>query len=282
MQVAAPGDQVCNWCKYSQRAKEVKFVINATGTIWWPNLQPIVVLVKSILPESFTGYWLNTLGPLCLWQCFFLIFFVILPVCGDCHAELSLVGVGVVGGRVSYGRSVTHLGSLASLSLSPSFARESSQLTTFTWIIWGIRIGSFKMHNNKHDPIARLAKLITDMVRLVAFAHDAKRCFFPTIFRPFCKLWASAAVYYHTKDSPPQLPTIPPRRSIIKQSDFNFSFCEREKPKNIEIGFPDDNSKFGRCSARNIIIILFKIFAIQTRYLGSGTGTGMTRPFPKF
>ena len=40
-------------------------------------------------------------------------------------------GVGggreVGGGRVSYGRSVTHLGSLASLSLSPSFARESSR-----------------------------------------------------------------------------------------------------------------------------------------------------------
>ena len=62
-----------------------------------------------------------------------LFFFVVIfwPTGGDCHAELSLVGGGgrweVGGGRVSYGRSVTHLGSLASLSLSPSFARESSR-----------------------------------------------------------------------------------------------------------------------------------------------------------
>ena len=62
-----------------------------------------------------------------------LFFFVVIfwPTGGDCHAELSLVGGGGRweggGGRVSYGRSVTHLGSLASLSLSPSFARESSR-----------------------------------------------------------------------------------------------------------------------------------------------------------
>ena len=62
---------------------------------------------------------------------FFIFFVIFWPTGGDCHAELSLVGGGgrweVGGGRVSYGRSVTHLGSLASLSLSPSFARESSR-----------------------------------------------------------------------------------------------------------------------------------------------------------
>ena len=39
------------------------------------------------------------------------------------------------------------------------------------------------------------------------------------------------------------LSTIPPRRSIIKQSDFNSSFFGG-KPRDIEIGFPDNNSKF--------------------------------------
>ena len=37
-----PGGQVCIWCKY--RHHVAKFVINASGAIGWPNLQPIKVL----------------------------------------------------------------------------------------------------------------------------------------------------------------------------------------------------------------------------------------------
>ena len=47
MQVASPGGQVCYWFKY--RHPVAKFVINACGAMWWPNLQPIkVVPLKSI------------------------------------------------------------------------------------------------------------------------------------------------------------------------------------------------------------------------------------------
>ena len=51
-----------------------KLATNASGAIWWPNLQPIQeVLLKSISSyfswEIYSSYGLNTLGPLCLWQC---------------------------------------------------------------------------------------------------------------------------------------------------------------------------------------------------------------------
>ena len=52
-----------------------KFGSNSNGAIWWPNLQLIqVVPLKSILNYSswkiYSKYGVNTLGPLCLWQCF--------------------------------------------------------------------------------------------------------------------------------------------------------------------------------------------------------------------
>ena len=52
-----------------------KFWTNSSGAIWWPNLQPIqVVPLKSTLNYTkwkiYSRYGVNTLGPLCLWQCF--------------------------------------------------------------------------------------------------------------------------------------------------------------------------------------------------------------------
>ena len=46
-----------------------KFWMNASSAIWWPNLEPIqVVPMKSW--KNYSRYGVNTLGPLCLWQCF--------------------------------------------------------------------------------------------------------------------------------------------------------------------------------------------------------------------
>ena len=52
-----------------------KFKTNSRYAIWWRNLRPIeVVPLKSILNYSslkiYSRYGVNTLGPLCLWQCF--------------------------------------------------------------------------------------------------------------------------------------------------------------------------------------------------------------------
>ena len=187
-----------------------------------------------------------------------LFFFVVIfwPTGGDCHAELSLVGGGgrweVGGGRVSYGRSVTHLGSLASLSLSPSFARESSRpqlslgssqalglyehkLTNTTSGCWfffeispGLPCNIFKLSHLRGSVWAK-------------FCLSAQACLLLNLFCPLSVERVSKrsslldaqeglGADYHTKDSPPLLQTIPPRRSIIKQSDFNFSFCRGEKP----------------------------------------------------
>ena len=57
-----------------------KLATDASGAIWWPNLQPIQeVSLKSISNysnwEIYSSYGLNTLGPLCLWQCFLWVFF---------------------------------------------------------------------------------------------------------------------------------------------------------------------------------------------------------------
>ena len=54
-----------------------KFRTNSSGATWWPNLQPVqVVPLKSILNYSswkiYSIYSVNTLGPLCLWQCLWL------------------------------------------------------------------------------------------------------------------------------------------------------------------------------------------------------------------
>ena len=68
-----PGGQVYIWCKHCHRM--AKFVINSSGAIWWSNLQPIQeVSLKSISNysrwEIYSSCEINTLGPLCLWQCF--------------------------------------------------------------------------------------------------------------------------------------------------------------------------------------------------------------------
>ena len=44
----------------------VKFVSDASGANWWPNLEPMQVAFF-LLAEEITQ--VNTLGPLCLWQC---------------------------------------------------------------------------------------------------------------------------------------------------------------------------------------------------------------------
>ena len=72
-QVAPSSDQIRNECQW--RDLVTKFRTNSSGAIWWPNLQLIqVVPLKSILSYSswkiYSSYEINTLGPLCLWQCF--------------------------------------------------------------------------------------------------------------------------------------------------------------------------------------------------------------------
>ena len=80
MQFVPHGEPIVNWWKWrpqvakfvtetSTATKFAKFVINASV------LQPIqVAQLKSILYYSswkiYSSYGLNTLGPLCLWQCF--------------------------------------------------------------------------------------------------------------------------------------------------------------------------------------------------------------------
>ena len=64
----------------------ITFETNASGAIWWPTLQPFqVVPLKSILNYStwkiYSKYGVNTLGPLCLWQCLcvFSVFHFVFP-----------------------------------------------------------------------------------------------------------------------------------------------------------------------------------------------------------
>ena len=82
MQVMPSGGQIwnlCNWrhlvVKFGINMQVAKLATNASGAIWWTNLQPIQeVSLKSISNYSswdiYSSYGLNTLGPLCLWQCF--------------------------------------------------------------------------------------------------------------------------------------------------------------------------------------------------------------------
>ena len=41
MQVAPSGGQICNLCKW--RHLVAKFVTDASGATWWPNLEPMQV-----------------------------------------------------------------------------------------------------------------------------------------------------------------------------------------------------------------------------------------------
>ena len=88
MKVTQPVGLLWNQCKRRHlwwpyfepiynKSKNANFGTNASGAIWWPNLQPIQeVSLKSISNysswEIYSSYGLNTLGPLCLWQCFLL------------------------------------------------------------------------------------------------------------------------------------------------------------------------------------------------------------------
>ena len=61
-----------NWNQCASGSPVAKLATVACGAIWWPNLQE--VSLKSISNyyswEIYSSYGLNTLGPLCLWQCF--------------------------------------------------------------------------------------------------------------------------------------------------------------------------------------------------------------------
>ena len=70
---------LCNWrhlvVKFGINMQVAKLATNASGAIWCTNLQPIQeVSLKSISNysswEIYSSYGLNTLGLLCLWQCF--------------------------------------------------------------------------------------------------------------------------------------------------------------------------------------------------------------------
>ena len=65
MQVAPPGGQICNRC--NKRLLVTSFLINASGATWWPNLQ---IMKMKTSCRDYSRYGVNTLGPLCLWQCF--------------------------------------------------------------------------------------------------------------------------------------------------------------------------------------------------------------------
>ena len=70
--VVSLGEPIVNWCRYHHRV--AKFVIIISCAICWPNLQPIQVILQiSILNYSSwkinSSYGLNSLGPLCPWQC---------------------------------------------------------------------------------------------------------------------------------------------------------------------------------------------------------------------
>ena len=82
----------CNWrhlvVKFGINMQVVhpvaKLATNASDAIWLPNLQTIQVSLKSFSTysswEIYSRFGLNTLGPLCLWQCFeekFWIFFIL-------------------------------------------------------------------------------------------------------------------------------------------------------------------------------------------------------------
>ena len=45
-----------------------KIATNASGAIWWPNLELMQVAGAGEITQVKR---VNTLGPLCLWQCFF-------------------------------------------------------------------------------------------------------------------------------------------------------------------------------------------------------------------
>ena len=72
-----------------------KFGNISSGAIWWPNLQPIqVVPLKSILNYSSwkinSRYGVNTLGPLCLWQCFLVRSYLLITLIKCFKGEKSL------------------------------------------------------------------------------------------------------------------------------------------------------------------------------------------------
>ena len=66
MQVVLSRGQICNQCKW--RHLVAKFGTNASGAIWWPNLELMQVAGAGEITQVKR---VNTLGPLCLWQCFF-------------------------------------------------------------------------------------------------------------------------------------------------------------------------------------------------------------------
>ena len=66
------------WSQYKWRHLVVKLVTNESSTTCWPKLEPMKSLTWLFLSTEFSffsagnsSYGLNTLGPLCLWQCFF-------------------------------------------------------------------------------------------------------------------------------------------------------------------------------------------------------------------
>ena len=74
---------LCNWrhlvVKFGINMQVAKLATNASGAIWWTNLQPIQeVSLKSISNysswEIYSSYGLNALGPLRLWHCFLDLF----------------------------------------------------------------------------------------------------------------------------------------------------------------------------------------------------------------
>ena len=66
MQVAPFGGPICNQCKW--RHLVAKFATNASGAIWWPNLE-LMQVAFYLAGEITQVKRVNTLGPLCLWQC---------------------------------------------------------------------------------------------------------------------------------------------------------------------------------------------------------------------
>ena len=98
MEVAPPSDQICNlamwrckWCNlvanFGTNAsgdtlwpifEPMQVVPFTRGTTWWPNLRPMQVSPSGsawdqfrifLAEKDFSSCGLNTMGPLCLWEC---------------------------------------------------------------------------------------------------------------------------------------------------------------------------------------------------------------------
>ena len=77
MRPSAAGPVLCAIWQLKWRHLVAKLVTNASSAAWWPKLKSMESLTWIFFSTEFvffstgemTSYRINTLGPLCLWQC---------------------------------------------------------------------------------------------------------------------------------------------------------------------------------------------------------------------